>query len=140
LNLIISPFNLTFVPFLEGAHFEGILSSVDLAEIWECIGGDVKNIKQQCCSPIPGKCLEVTYSLKEPVKILSLTKKEEFNFERKGALRIDIFRARLVNFGKVHYTLGDQTTVTFQNTLLKIPIEVMTAWLEPFGEIKSEFK
>jgi len=82
----------------------------------------------------------VTYSLKEPVKIISLTKKEEFNFERKGALRIDIFRARLVDFGKVHYTLGEQTTVTFQNTLLKIPIDIMTAWLEPFGEIKSDFK
>jgi len=84
--------------------------------------------------------LKVTYCLKEPVKVISLTKKEEFNFERKGALRTDIFRARMVDFSKVHYKLGEQTTVTFQNTLLKIPIEIMTAWLEPFGEIKSEFK
>jgi len=81
--------------------FDGILSSVDLSEVWQCIGGDPENIKQQCCNPVQGKCLEVTYVLKVPVKVVEITKKEEFNFERKGALRIDIFRARLLDFGKV---------------------------------------
>jgi len=81
--------------------FDGLLSSVDLAEIWEAIGGDPNNIKQQCGEPIPGRCLEVTYFLKEPIKIVSITKKEEFNFERKGPMRTDIFRARLLDFSKV---------------------------------------
>jgi len=50
---------------------------------------------------VPGKCLEVTYLLKIPIKVIDITKKEEFNFERKGPLRTDIFRARLLDFGKV---------------------------------------
>jgi len=89
--------------WFKGQTFDGILSSVDLGEIWECIGGEISNIKQQCCNPIDGKCLEVTYLLKVPIKVIEITKKEEFNFERKGALRIDVFRARLLDFGKVNH-------------------------------------
>jgi len=65
---------------------------------------------------------------------------EEFNFEKKGKLRIDIFRARLIDFGLIDYKHGDMVTVTFQNTFFRVTTSEMKDWIAPFGSTEGEFR
>jgi len=74
--------------------FDGVLSESDLIEIWKCIGGAEGNIKQHASEPETGRCLKITYVVKNPVKLVSISPQEEFNFEKKGKIRTDVFRAR----------------------------------------------
>jgi len=116
------------------------LSAEDLLEIWKIIGGDKKNLRQQSCEAQSGRCLSVTYILEDPVKLLSLSTSEEFNFEKKGTLRTDLFRARLVDFGTLTYNLGDLVPITFLKTFFKASLADMRDWIAPFGETEGEFR
>lgn len=125
---------------LNGNLFDGILSDSDLVEIWKCIGGDAKNIKQHGSEQEAGRCLRISYVVVDPVKLVSISQQEEFNFEKKGKIRTDVYRARLVDFGYLEYRLGDLVTVTFQKTFFRVSTEEMTEWLSPFGSIEGEFR
>lgn len=137
---------ITYQPFyyqifkLNGELFDRALSAEDLLEIWKLIGGEKDNLKQQSCEPQFGRCLAVTYILVDPIRLLSLSPSEEFNFEKKGTLRTDIFRARLVDFGTIEYKLGDLVPVTFLKTFFKASHSDMKDWLAPFGETEGEFR
>jgi len=110
-----------------------------LADIWTCIGGDSENIKQVSCDSDPGRCLKIIYILKNPVKLISISRHEEFTFEKKGGVRTDVFRARLTDFGILEYEMGDLVTVTFQKTFFQVSTSDMIAWLAPFGEVEGDF-
>jgi len=69
---------------LNGEIFDRALSANDLLEIWKLLGGDKSNLKQQSCEPQFGRCLAVTYILVDPIKLVSISPCEEFNFEKKG--------------------------------------------------------
>jgi len=79
---------------LNGNLFDGVLSESDLLEIWKCIGGEEENIKQHASEQDTGRCLKITYMVNTPVKLVSISLQEEFNFEKKGKIRTDVFRAR----------------------------------------------
>jgi len=111
-----------------------------LVEIWILIGGEKSNLKQQSCELQFGRCLAVTYILVDPVKLISISETEEFNFEKKGSLRTDLFRARLVDFGIIDCKLGDVVPVTFLKTFFKASHADMRDWLAPFGETEGEFR
>lgn len=74
------------------------------------------------------------------MKLISISLQEEFNFEKKGKIRTDVFRARLVDFGYLDYKLGDLVPITFQKTFFRVSIEEMGDWLMPFGNIEGEFR
>jgi len=116
------------------------LCAEDLVEIWKLLGGEKSNLRQQSCEPQFGKCLAVTYILVDPIKLLTISPSEEFNFEKKGSLRTDIFRARLTDFGTLEYQLGDLVPVTFLKTFFKASHCEMKDWLAPFGETVGEFR
>jgi len=116
------------------------LSSEDLLDIWKLLGGEKSNLKQQSCEPQFGRCLAVTYILVDPIKLVEISPTEEFNFEKKGKLRTDIFRARLVDFGTLEYKLGDIVPVTVLKTFFKASHAEMRDWLAPFGETEGEFR
>jgi len=48
-------------------------------EIWKCIGGDAKNIKQHGSEQEVGRCLRISYVLVDPVKLISISQQEEFS-------------------------------------------------------------
>jgi len=87
-----------------------------------------------------GRCLKITYVVEDPVKLVSISLHEEFNFEKKGKIRTDVFRARLVDFGHLEYNLGDLVLVTFQKTFFRSSVDEMTEWLTPFGKIEGNFR
>lgn len=120
--------------------FDGVLCDADLIEIWKCLGGDPDNIKQHGSEVETGRCLKITYILEDPVKLVSISLQEEFNFEKKGKIRTDVFRARLVDFSCLEYKLGDLVPITFQKTFFRASVEDMTDWLTPFGTIEGEFR
>lgn len=125
---------------VNGNLFDGVLCDSDLMEIWKCLGGDVDNIKQHGSEVETGRCLKITYILEDPVKLISISLHEEFNFEKKGKIRTDVFRARLVDFGYLEYKLGDLVPVTFQKTFFRVSTDEMNDWLTPFGTAEGEFR
>jgi len=125
---------------VNGNLFDGVLCDADLIDIWKCLGGDADNIKQHGSEVETGRCLKITYILEEPVKLISISLQEEFNFEKKGKIRTDVFRARLVDFGYLEYNLGDLVPITFQKTFFRVSTEEMHEWLKPFGVAEGEFR
>lgn len=92
---------------LNGNLFDGVLSDTDLLEIWKCVGGEPSNLKQHGSEVDSGHCLRITYVVNDPIKLVSISPSEEFNFEKKGKIRSDVFRARLLDFCSLEYKLGD---------------------------------
>lgn len=125
---------------MNGDIFDRVLSGEDLLSIWKIIGGDETNLKQQSAEAQAGRCLAVTYILQDPVKLVSFSPTEEFNFEKKGSLRTDIFRARLVDFGNITYSLGDLVPITFLKTFFKVTTDHMKDWISPFGTTEGDFR
>jgi len=82
---------------VNGNLFDGILSESDLIEIWKCIGGEENNIKQHASEQEVGRCLKIIYIVNTPIKLISISPQEEFNFEKKGKIRTEVFRARFVS-------------------------------------------
>jgi len=86
---------------------------------------------------VKGVCLRIAYTLKNPVQLTALSTKPEFAVNKKGAFRTDVYRIRLPDFDRIAYTLGEEVTVTIQNTLFRFTDEEMLAWIGAFGDVTS---
>jgi len=66
--------------------------------------------------------------------------KPEFDVNKisSSGLKTEVYRIRLPDFEEIAYELGQEVTVTIQNTLFVVTVEEMTAWIRPFGEITKE--
>jgi len=148
---------------VNGEPFDGVLSDSDIYELWECLAGDrdVREIYQKGCKvvltsvllkhqsvnfslrysvgyeQIKGVCLRIAYNLKKEIQLTELSTKPEFSINKKGAFRTDVYRVRLPDFDRIAYTLGEEITVTLQNTLFRFSDEEMLAWVGAFGKITS---
>jgi len=144
---------------VNGEPFDGVLSDSDLYELWECLGRDAVEILQKGLSvisliisklkgfrdqtffigseQIKGVCLRVAYNLREAIQLTELSTKPEFAINKKGAFRTDVYRVRLPDFDKIAYTLGEEITVTVQNTLFRFSDEELLGWIGAFGDLTS---
>lgn len=75
--------------------------------------------------------------LKKAILLTSLSLKPEFEVNKEGNSRTDVIRIRLPDFDSIAYELGQEVTVTVQNTMFCVTVDEMTAWLRPFGEITN---
>jgi len=123
---------------VNGEPFDGVLSDSDIFELWECMGQEVREIHGKGYEQIKGVCLRIAYTLKNPIQLTSLSTKPEFAVNKKGAFRTDVYRVRLPDFDRIAYTLGEEITVTIQNTLFRFTDKEMLAWIGAFGEITSQ--
>lgn len=57
---------------------------------------------------------------------------------KKGAFRTDVYRVRLPDFDRIAYKLGEEVTVTIQNTLFRFTDEEMLDWIGAFGVLTSK--
>lgn len=142
-----------------GQPFDDVLPDSDIYDLWECLDGDVKNIQnlgiEQVLNPasseltdfkgcvvfkIKGVCLRIAFLLKNPILLTSLSLKPEFDVNKVGAKgqKTEVYRIRLPDFDEIAYELGQEVTVTIQNTLFTVTVEEMIAWIKPFGEITKE--
>jgi len=106
---------------------------------------------------IKGVCLRVAFNLKQEIQLTELSTKvslvlskwsnlvsstttfqPEFAINKKGAFRTDVYRVRLPDFDRIAYTLGEEITVTLQNTLFRFTDEEMLAWVGAFGKTTSQ--
>jgi len=65
----------------------------------------------------------VAYILKTPIQLTTLSTKPEFTINKKGAFRTDVYRVRLPDFDQIAYVLGQEVTITIQNTLFRFSNE-----------------
>jgi len=121
--------------WVNGELFDGVLSDSDLFELWDCLGREVTEIKKKGSEQIKGVCLRVAYFLKEPVQLTDISTKPEFAVNKKTAFRTDVYRIRLPDFDAIAYTLGQEVTITIQNTLFRFSEGEMVEWIRPFGEV-----
>jgi len=123
---------------VNGIPFDGVLSDWDILDVWKCLGRDTSEIDQFASTQVRNNCLRIRYVLKAPIQLTEISRKPEFEFDKKGGFRTDVYRVRLADYQNLAYTLGEPVTITIQNTFFDITKEEMIQWIEPFGEVIGE--
>jgi len=123
---------------VNGIPFDGVLSHWDIIDIWKCLGRSENEILRKATEQIRKSCLRIKYVLKNPIQLTELSRKPEFEFDKKGSFRTDVYRVRLADYEKLAYTIGETVTITIQKTFFVVTTQEMIDWVSPFGEVIGE--
>jgi len=127
---------------VNGKQFDGILPKADLKNLWLAWGPDrkIEEIADIASKQIFNQCLKVAYSLKNPIYITELSRKQEFLIEKTGSHQTDVYKVRLIDFNNIAIKLGQTVTVVVDNILFGVSTTKILEWLSCFGSVRGQIR
>jgi len=127
---------------VNGKPFDGLLPKADLKNLWLAWGKERKldEIADIASRQVFNQCLKVAFSLKEPIYITELSRKQEFFIEKSGHHSTDVYKVRLTDFNNVAIKIGQTVTVVVDNVLFGASTSKILEWLSCFGSVRSRIR
>lgn len=127
---------------VNGKPFDGILPKADLKNLWLAWGPDRKleEIADIASRQIFNQCLKVAFSLRKPIYITELSRKQEFFIEKTGSHKTDVYKVRLVDFNQIAIKIGQTVTIVVENVLFGASTSKILEWLSCFGSVRSQIR
>ncbi len=115
--------------------FDGVLPNSVLREIWtKVFGRKLEEIEVYNFRQFPGRCLRVTFQLKQPVKIESIYPTPDFNFFHKTIGLSHLLIGKILGYHTVpEPKLGEEILLTVLKNS-DISAKQILLWLGHFGE------